>query len=206
MDDQRYSPPIFIVGVPRSGTTLLAAMLGAHPRLACGPETHFFHYLPADADGLCRGDDWPRAAIDYLYSIRHVGESIPANYGLTRPELTEALARKEPSVPSILSGMVEIYAGRNGKPRWVEKTPDHLPHVARIRRYYPDSPIVRILRDPRPSPGRCWRPAGPGRRRPCSRPWSCGGTSMIGAPAPSTSTPGAIRSDTRTWCATPSPR
>jgi Sulfotransferase family len=149
LDDPRYAPPIFVVGVPRSGTTLLAAMLGAHPRLACGPETHFFQYLPADADGLCRGDDWPRAAIDYLYSIQHVGESIPANYGLTRSELAEAMARKEPSVPSILSGMVEIHAGRVGKPRWVEKTPDHMPHVAEIRRYYPDSPIIRIIRDPR---------------------------------------------------------
>jgi Sulfotransferase family len=38
---------------------------------------------------------------------------------------------------------------RNGKQRWVEKTPDHLPYVSRIRRWYPDSPIIRIIRDPR---------------------------------------------------------
>ena len=40
--------------MPRSGTTLLAAMMGAHPRLMCGPETHFFHFLPGDSDNLCR--------------------------------------------------------------------------------------------------------------------------------------------------------
>ena len=44
---------------------------------------------------------------------------------------------------------MELPLRRAGKPRWVEKTPDHLPYVAQIRRCFPDSPIVRILRDPR---------------------------------------------------------
>ncbi len=150
MNDPRSAPPIFVVGVPRSGTTLLSAMLAAHPRLVCGPETHFFDQLVhVDARGICRRAGWPKDAIDYIYSIKHVGESIPANYGLTREELTEALARRKPSIPAILSGMMELYMDRVGKRRWIEKTPDHLPYVARIRRYYPDSPIVRIVRDPR---------------------------------------------------------
>ena len=34
--------PIFVVGVARSGTTLLSAMLSAHSRLDCGPESRFF--------------------------------------------------------------------------------------------------------------------------------------------------------------------
>jgi hypothetical protein len=150
LNDPQCSPPIFIVGVPRSGTTLLSAMLGAHPRLVCGPETHFFEQLGrCDARALRRRASWPKAAIDYLYAIEHMGESIPANYGLTRPELAEALARREPSLASALSGMIDLYTERNGKRRWVEKTPDHLPHVALIRRHYPDAPIVRIIRDPR---------------------------------------------------------
>ena len=150
MDDLQSTPPVFVVGVPRSGTTLLSAMLAAHPRLVCGPETHFFDQLiNVDARAICRRTGWPTNAIDYLYSINHVGESIPANYGLTRQELAQALSKREPSLPSILSGMIEIYMRRSGKQRWIEKTPDHLPHVARIRKYYPDSPIVRIVRDPR---------------------------------------------------------
>ncbi len=37
----RPSPqPVFVVGGPRSGTTLLSAMLAAHPAFDCGPETH----------------------------------------------------------------------------------------------------------------------------------------------------------------------
>src|SRR5688572_28548977 len=34
-------PPVFIVGSPRSGTTMLRTMLDAHPTLAIPPESHF---------------------------------------------------------------------------------------------------------------------------------------------------------------------
>jgi LPS sulfotransferase NodH len=33
---------IFIVGAPRSGTTLLAEMLSSHPDICSSPETHYF--------------------------------------------------------------------------------------------------------------------------------------------------------------------
>lgn len=35
----RFMPLIFIGGVPRSGTTLMRAMLDAHPEVRCGQET-----------------------------------------------------------------------------------------------------------------------------------------------------------------------
>jgi hypothetical protein len=125
-------------------------MLGAHPHLVCGPESHFFDGL-ADADfrDICRRADWPRKAVDALYSIEHVGDSIPANFGLARPELEEALAPREPSPASILSAMMDLYMRRHGKRRWCEKTPTHIMHVHQIRKCFPDSPIVRIVRDPR---------------------------------------------------------
>src|SRR5438874_10462978 len=35
------NPYVFVVGCPRSGTTLLKRMLDAHPQLAITPETHW---------------------------------------------------------------------------------------------------------------------------------------------------------------------
>lgn len=149
MNDSRIAPPIFIVGVPRSGTTLLAAMLGAHPRLLCGPETFFFTYPSISQASLCHEVDWPQPAVDFLYSLEHVGKSVPSNYGLSREEITAELAQRRPSIASILSGLIELYMRPHGKSRWIEKTPDHLIFVDRIRKHYPESPIIRILRDPR---------------------------------------------------------
>src|SRR4051794_8719227 len=41
LDEPERPPAPFVVGVPRSGTTLLRLMLAAHPALATPPETHF---------------------------------------------------------------------------------------------------------------------------------------------------------------------
>src|SRR6185369_10132715 len=39
--------PIFVIGAPRSGTTLLRLILDSHPRISCGEETHFLRDLGA---------------------------------------------------------------------------------------------------------------------------------------------------------------
>ena len=49
--DQRQSP-IFIVGLPRSGTTLLEQMLDAHPRLQSMDERPFFNILSSQLDNF----------------------------------------------------------------------------------------------------------------------------------------------------------
>jgi hypothetical protein len=36
-----------------------------------------------------------------------------------------------------------------GKLRWAEKTPDHLLTLPEVRKYFPQAPIIRIIRDPR---------------------------------------------------------
>jgi len=148
--------PIFIVGVPRSGTTLLAAILGAHSRISCGPETHFFRKLTKiNADKLLLPDTWPAAAIDFVYSIDHTSFSdnqrIPLiqKYQIDPEQIAEYLRRKEPSIPNILFSITEQYMAAMGKARWAEKTPEHILALPAIRMHFPESPIIRIIRDPR---------------------------------------------------------
>jgi hypothetical protein len=148
--------PIFIVGVQRSGTTLLAAMLAAHSRLSCGPETHFFRRLAkVDASRLCDPETWPQPAIDFVTSINHTGfvsrerTALIAKYNLERDGVAAYLRDREPSVAAALSSVTEQYMWAKSKLRWVEKTPDHILHTATIRQHFPRSPIIRIVRDPR---------------------------------------------------------
>ena len=148
--------PIFIVGVPRSGTTLLAALLAAHSRMSCGPETHFFRYLAkVDPDSLCDKDTWPGPALDFLYSVTYPSfsesdrKNLVEKYEVEKEHVEEYLTAREPRIANILSSVTEPYMRAMAKVRWVEKTPDHIKHVDLIRKYYPESPIIRIQRDPR---------------------------------------------------------
>ncbi|MDT8305503.1 MAG: sulfotransferase, partial [Anaerolineae bacterium] len=77
-------PPIFVVGVQRSGTTLLAALLAAHSRMSCGPETHFFRWLAEEEEPsrLCRADSWPETAVSFLSAITATTYSPPGRVRL----------------------------------------------------------------------------------------------------------------------------
>ena len=149
-------PPIFIVGVPRSGTTLLAAMLSGHSNLSCGPETGFFRKLAAiNSDDLIKPDTWPAAAVDFIAGIKHSGftgyeeKRLLEKYQLEPKQIQAFLAQKSPSISAALASVSEQYMTAIGKKRWVEKTPDHIQYLASLRKYFPVSPILHIVRDPR---------------------------------------------------------
>src|SRR5262249_46258492 len=50
------NPRFFVVGCPRSGTTLLQRMLNSHPQLAVANDTHF---IPAAIKGVTPRPDLP---------------------------------------------------------------------------------------------------------------------------------------------------
>jgi len=148
--NEQAQDPIFIVGAPRSGTTLLAALLSGHSRMSCGPETHFFRALyRIPVEKLVAADEWPAAAVEFLYSIQDEGLPVPDNFALARAAITAYLNTRQPSVTAILEALTVLDMRREHKCRWIEKTPNHLRHVGLIRRFYPRAPIVRIIRDPR---------------------------------------------------------
>jgi hypothetical protein len=145
--------PIFVVGVARSGTTLLSAMLSAHSRLDCGPESRFFaRYRHLDARQRRRVLDkatWPRPAVDFIGSLRNQGHPIHELFGLQLSEIGIYLASREPSLRAMLESLTLLHARNAGAARWIEKTPRHLLMTETLRHLWPEAYIVRIVRDPR---------------------------------------------------------
>ncbi|MGI8533591.1 MAG: sulfotransferase family protein [Candidatus Limnocylindrales bacterium] len=143
--------PVFVVGHSRSGTTLLAAILNAHPHMACGPETGLFDR--AGGYGwrrILHDPAWPAGAVDFLTRMRRAdGDAVLDDYGLTADDVRHELIGRTPSPAALMEALTVPYARARGKARWVEKTPRHLVRVARIRQAWPDAAIVRIVRDPR---------------------------------------------------------
>jgi hypothetical protein len=145
--------PVFVVGGPRSGTTLLSAMLAAHSAFDCGPETHFLsrwsHMARSERERILDPDDWPERATTYVCSLALGKKPIYPMYDLEREQVRGWLAQRPPSLATMLESLTAQRAGRNGAPRWVEKTPRHLEVPDLITESWPQARIVRIVRDPR---------------------------------------------------------
>ena len=103
---------------------------------------------------LCEGKTWPEPAKEFIFSITHTNFKKEAKtplinkYQLSENEVINYLRNHPPSVRTMLSSVTEQYMVKAGKERWIEKTPDHINYLELIRKYFPFSPIIRIIRDP----------------------------------------------------------
>ena len=134
-----WADPFFIVGCPRSGTTLLSVLLDRHSRLCVPPETGFFAEV---APALPSRDD--ESLLDTLRGWPRLPE-----LRVTPEAVLERLGGSPPSIAGVLTAILELYAEAEGKARCGEKTPQHLPHVPIILEHFPGARIVCLLRDGR---------------------------------------------------------
>lgn len=118
--------PIFIGGAPRSGTTLLRAMIDMHPHICCGPE---LRAIPALAH-LSAQTRMAAAGV------------LEAQYGTSTDDLNAAFAE-------MISAFLAPIRRRAGKARVAEKTPANVLHFPELRRLFPKAPLISIVRDGR---------------------------------------------------------
>jgi tetratricopeptide (TPR) repeat protein len=123
--------PIFILGLPRSGSTLLEQVLASHPDVEGTAELPYVGRL---ATGLGRR----RAGVAYPEAMR----------ALRRPELAAlggeylALARTH---------------RRSRAPRFVDKMPNNFPNAGLIALMLPNARIIDARRHPLDACFSCWR-------------------------------------------------
>src|SRR5947208_4053864 len=69
--------PIFVVGAHRSGTTLLQALLGAHPRIGAPPEVDFYGrvWVRRDEFGDLADDAALKAVVEFTLNRRTLQEA-----------------------------------------------------------------------------------------------------------------------------------
>lgn len=145
-------PPIFVVGAPRSGTTLLATFLASHSHIFCGPETHFFPYLEANfsnLSSLLNGRNWSTRATQFMTELTVNDNRIIDLFEMTSQQIEHHLFNRKPSIQALLESLTMEKMMATQKGRWAEKTPNHILHLRSIRALYPKAAIIRIIRDPR---------------------------------------------------------
>jgi len=121
--------PIIILGVPRSGTTLLRTLLDAHPAIACGPETPWLA---------------PHQRASVLGLARYMRES---ELGYCK-SFNQPASVVEGAAGRFIDEVMRAYATSRGKRRWAEKTPNNAMHLEELARVLPGAVYVWITRAP----------------------------------------------------------
>jgi hypothetical protein len=134
-------PAPFVVGLTRSGTTLLRMMLDAHPELAIPPETHFVPDLIKTA----RAGEGADAMLAAMTSNRTWDD-----FGMDAAAMRARLEAVDPGDgAAAVRAFFTAYAEGQGKPRWGDKTPAYMLSIQRIGRTLPEARFIHLIRDGR---------------------------------------------------------
>jgi hypothetical protein len=140
--------PIFVLGCPRSGTTLLQLMLHAHPRIAIPPETRFVltSYEARNSFGDLRSERSRRTLASSIVDVRG---TLFGDLGLDADEIRAQIVGGPATLGSAIGAVFRGYARRFGKPRWGDKRPGYYQYIPALLRLFPDAQFVNLVRDGR---------------------------------------------------------
>ena len=145
--------PIFIVGTPRSGTTLTATILNKHSRIFIPGETHFFDDIysrrfeigslaePTTADTIIQrlstiytryNEETDQKRINALFNDNSIINDFKANCKTYR---------------DIYSWFLQLQMRYEGKVRWGNQVPRDLYYTSEIHSFFPNAKFIICIRD-----------------------------------------------------------
>nr|BFD66486.1 sulfotransferase [Bdellovibrio sp. HAGR004] len=150
MIDKMISP-IFILGNPRSGTTLLRLLLTSHRDVVVPPEAGFLVWLSNKyGDWNSFDSNSSSAVLSYVNDL--FGTKKFETWGLNKSDVITQIAKNKPSSYSELSSCIyHSYAKKIAKEvlYWGDKNNFYLNHIEELNRLYPGAKYIHIVRDGR---------------------------------------------------------
>jgi aminoglycoside phosphotransferase (APT) family kinase protein len=138
----KRTPYLFVVGCPRSGTTLLQRMLNHHPLLAVANDSHFIPLAIADT-AIGTDPNLTLQQVDWVRSYHRFHR-----LGLSEAAV-DAAAEKSQTYGEFVSALYNEYSQVHGKQLAGEKTPDYVRHLPRLHALFPWVKSIHIIRDGR---------------------------------------------------------
>ena len=136
----------FVVGVGRSGTTLLQAMLNAHPELAMPFESHFI--VPFGE----RREEYEQPG---GFDTERFISDLTTEWSVRRWEIPDATLRnaltgvRPRDLADAIRRVFALYAVIHGKSLYGDKTPDYMLSMPFLARLFPEARFVHVIRDGR---------------------------------------------------------
>jgi Sulfotransferase family len=141
-----WARPVFVVGCPRSGTTLVQTMLDSHPSLSVLYEANALVDVPLSPWSCRASAAAALAAADaHPNSPAHGFDVRAARHACEQLGIADAAGA--------MRVLAASHALARGKKRWGTKTPKALLHLAELARVYPDAQFIHVIRDGRDSAG-----------------------------------------------------
>ena len=150
--------PIFIIGLHRTGSTLINNMFDLSSEVAMAPdEMHFstpwhrdFLYYARKAGNL-KKDEILSIFLRIVFSDTPYGSAWKklACSKINRRQLFDRILRSSRSPKDILTLILEEYAKSRGKKRFGVKYPVHFSRLKILFEWWPDCKVIHLVRDPR---------------------------------------------------------
>lgn len=140
----RSAAPVFVVGCPRSGTTVLYHMLLSSGNFAVyRTESNVFNLLVPRFRGM-RSDADRKRLLEVWVRSRLFRDS-----GLDASDISSRIIEECRSGGDFLRILMQQVALKQGMKRWADCTPEHLLYMREIKRQIPDGLFIHIIRDGR---------------------------------------------------------
>ncbi len=146
--------PIFIVGTPRAGTTLVSKILGRHPKVHALGETHFFEDIWANRRefGALETEAEMSAAVNRLMTVFDRFNQEQGQTAVNRVIQPAQLGAQALANGGGYDGLYRAFTealDENKNRRYCDDTPKHLFYLKTILQFFPHAAIIICVRDPR---------------------------------------------------------